>query len=244
MNAKWLEKFAEYRNTKNGFVLSQKIIYQKIFYQFKIVKDLENGEKYLNKVFLLNKKQDLLLLEARAGKEYWKKFGLLLNNKAVWVGRSTHMPDVINNLLDIGYHYLVNYLVRIFKECDTPTELGILHKAQSKNAKPFIYDFMEWLRPFVVDKNLITFLRKKKNQLQEIEESDIKKFLFLIKKNLNKDFYNRKLKYCIGLDYWIKLLVLEIRGAISQNREIQLFFPSLRHETRCKIKKPPISDGP
>jgi CRISPR-associated endonuclease Cas1 len=243
MNAKWLEKFAEYRNTKNGFDLSQKFIYQKIFYQFKILKDLESGEKYLNKAFGLKNKQELLLLEARASKEYWKKFGLIIDKKSKWLGRNAHNKDIVNKLLDIGYHYLVSHLVKIFKECDVPTELGILHKAQSKSSNPLIYDFMEWARPSVVDKNLITFLRKKKNKLEKIEKSDVKKFLFLVKKNFNIDFYNRKLKYCISLDYWIKLLVLEIRGAVSQNREVKLFFPSLRHETRCKIKKPPTSDG-
>ncbi len=236
MNAKWLEKLVEYRNTENGLTLSKAIIHQKIYYQFTVIQKRKEATRFLDEIKLVKNNQDLMLVEARAAKKYWQYLGEKIKNKIRWSGRMPHGKDVLNNLLDVGYHYLAQKVSKIFDEVDMPRDLGLLHKAQSKNAKPLVYDFMEWLRP-IIDDVLIKFLRKKKKFVEEVSNKDIAHFLFLVKEVFARDLYHKKFKYCISLEYWTKLIALEMRGAISENREAGFYFPSLRHENRCN-KKP------
>ncbi len=100
--------------------------------------------------------------------------------KIDWKGRYSHANDPVNKLLDISYHFLFLKERHLCTEIDFPTEIGFFHKAQSKNAMPFVYDFVEWIRSILIDKTLMLFLRKKKNKLVEVKEKDIKRFLYLV----------------------------------------------------------------
>ena len=140
-------------------------------------------------------------------------------------------------MLDIGYHFLLEVILKIFGEIELPCELGLLHRAQSRNAKPLVYDYMEWLRPIVVDRVLLTVLRKKKNKFEKINKKDISVFINKLKEQLNKTYYNKNLGYCIKLEFWIKLNALNLLYGINHNSIPIWNFPSLRHESRCKNKK-------
>ena len=51
----------------------------------------------------------------------------------------------------------------------------------------------------------LTQIRKKKKIWEITTERDIKRLVFLVKKELEKMYYHRKLGYCITLEYWIEI---------------------------------------
>lgn len=115
-----------------------------------------------------------------------------------------------------------------------PTELGFFHKAQSGKAHPLVYDFIEWMRPLVVDRTIINIIRKKKRRIDKIDKKFIAYFIFKIKKEFDREYYHKKLHYCITLDYWNDLILLSFIKSVNQKNVFKPLFPSLRHETRCK----------
>lgn len=233
MNAKLLERIVEYREA-HGLEVTKIFLSQKVKYQYAILHKREEGKVYESELLIQHSIQDVMLVEARAARRYWTLYKEKLGEKVLWVGRKPHSKDCVNTLLDIGYHYLSNHILILCKELNLPTELGFFHKAQSKNAHPFVYDFMEWLRPIMVDQVLLKILSRKKKNIEKVDEKLVKYFVFCIKKRLNQYAYHRKLKYCIQFDYWIRLVLLECMGAIHEKRKCRPNFPSLRHESRCK----------
>ncbi len=241
MNALFLEKLIAFRK-KHALNTAKVFLSQKIRYQFSILGEILLAQPFLEQAAGVQAVNALLLVEARAAKAYWNVCGTYMATHAVWNSRKPHAGDPCNQLLDIGYHFLVGWLVKLFLELNLPTELGLFHRAQSANAHPLVYDFMEWLRPVLVDKTALTFFRKKKKVVLHISEQEIGHFIFAIKKELERRYYHRKLGYCITLAYWIKLVALELEKSIHHTTLFQPIFPSLRHETRCK-KAPAESGG-
>lgn len=233
MNANFLEKIIEYR-AANGLSFSRLMIVQKIFFQFSVVQRKRLGVLYVIEARRAKTIPELLLVEARAAKAYWKLFEHIIGRKAAWSGRKAHGDDPANRLLDIGYHFLASTLTKICEEVAFPTELGFFHKAQSARSHPFVYDYMEWLRPIVVDVVLIRLLGKKKKPVNEMSQKLISRFVWLVKCRYATSFYHKKLKYCISLNYWMKLNLLQLSRAIREKKEYAPQFPSLRHENRCK----------
>jgi CRISPR-associated endonuclease Cas1 len=233
MNAKILERLISFR-TKRGLETVKVIIDQKIRYQYQVISKSRLADKYSEEIKKVSTNQELLLVEARAAKEYWGYVRQKIENKVVWSARIPHNGDVVNQLLDIGYHYLTGHVLKIFQEVDMPTEIGMYHKAQSKHAHPLVYDFIEWLRPITVDRVLLVFVGKKKKMFESIQNKDIGMFVQNIKQVFEKKLYNKKLTYCITLDYWVKLIILELESAINHDTVFEPLFPSMRHETRCK----------
>lgn len=233
MNAKLLEHMVRYRETY-CLDVTKTILSQKIFYQYAVLQERQEEKLYREQLFAQANIQSAMLVEARAARRYWTVYKEKLGWKVEWAGRKPHSKDCVNTLLDIGYHYLSNHILILCKELNLPTELGFFHKAQSKNAHPFVYDFMEWLRPIMVDQVLLKILSRKKKNIEKVDEKLVKYFVFCIKKRLNQYAYHRKLKYCIQFDYWIRLVLLECMGAIHEKRKCRPNFPSLRHESRCK----------
>ncbi len=123
------------------------------------------------------------------------------------------------------------------EEIDMPTEIGLLHKAQSKDSHPLVYDLIEWLRPFIVDHIVYTHFSKKKKVVVELESKDIPILISKIKLFLEKAMYHSDRKACITVVYWIKLYLLEVRNAVTEQREFNFIFPPLRHDTRCSQNK-------
>lgn len=238
MNARLLEKIIEYR-TAHRLPFSRLMIAQKIFFQFSVVQRKDLGALYLTKAEKSRTISELLLIEARAAKTYWTIFGKMIGRKAMWSGRRAHGDDPLNKLLDIGYHYLAGTLTKLCEEIELPTELGFFHKAQSSHAYPFVYDFMEWLRPVVIDATILQLVGKKKKAICEIRPKLISRFIWLAKQRYASLFYHKKLTYCIPLNYWTRLILLEFMHTVRENKEYAPHFPSLRHETRCN-KKPPL----
>ncbi len=239
MNAKFAERLLIYRD-KNRLSFSKTILLQKIENQFSIVSNRRRFEKYRMEIVSARDIQNLLLIEGRAAREYWKLFGVEVTkgSKIIWFGRKPHKDDVANKLLDIGYHYLTQKITDLFDSLDFPVEFGFSHKAQSKKAVPLVYDFIEWLRPFMVDEILLRFVHKKKKSIDMSNKKIIPIFLSKIKQKFEQKYFHRNLDYCITLEYWIKILILEFMGVVNGGKEqYKPIFPSLRHETRCKTCK-------
>lgn len=237
MNSRTLEKIISYR-THFSCELMKEILRWKIFYQLSLINKKNSISFYEQKFKGVKDNHDLFIIEALAAREYWAGFNKLISGKCEWEGRHPHQDDPVNKLLDVGYHYLVGILLKIFTQLDLPYELGFLHKAQFKSSKPLIYDFMEWIRSLVVDKTLLTFLRKKKKIVKKVSSKDIAIFVNSIKKNISKLYFNRHLGYCITLEFWIRLNTLNLQSGINHHIYPQWNFPSLRYESRCKNKKP------
>lgn len=221
---------------KERLSFSKSIISQKIIYQFQVINKKNESLKYVNEIKSKSNIKEIELVEARASKEYFRNIHIILNQKIDWFGRKSHNKDILNRLLDIGYHFLSEKIIKICQKIDIPTEIGFFHKAQSKNSHPFVYDFIEWLRPLVVDRTLLHFLKKKKNKMKSLDARDIKYFVYLLNKSLKTYFYNKNLKYCIPLEYWVEILLLHFENCVYENKVYKPNFPSIRHENRCKTK--------
>lgn len=240
MNAKWLEQFVIYRESELGKKAIFKIVSDKIFYQDHNlivlkstlrIKTIKNNDD-------LKDIQKILLYEARSARTYWITIRKELSSKLFFPKRKPRGSDPGNKLFDIGYHTLINYIQKRCVELDIPTELGLFHRAQSQNSHPLVYDVMEWLRPFLVDSVIITWIHKKKKPLVQISQKDTAYLVYLINKKLAKNYFHQKRKSCVPLSYWIDLYLLEFRNTVSEQREFNPVYPPLRHDTRCPNKKP------
>lgn len=241
MNAKFLEQFVIYRE-EHDLDLAKTLLSQKVEYQFTILGERKMAISFLDEICSATTIPNILLIEARAARAYWKKFGTRIGTKASWSGREAHRKDVMNQLLDIGYHYLTQKIIAICQEINLPTELGVFHKAQSAKAHPLVYDFMETMRPIIVDAVLLKMIHKKKLPIIKINPRLISAFIYRLKKESEIKYFHRSLGYCIELNYWIRLLLLKFIGCVRERRIYAPLFPSLRHETRCKEKTAPSVD--
>lgn len=232
-----MEHIVVYRDSFQGVEMIKTIIHEKVLRQMHLVKKHDKDFIVPEIVITGIGVREILLCEARYAKLYWKHFGKLLPNWCKWKTRNPYSSDTINKLLDIGYHTLVTI---IQKKCDTldiPTEIGLFHRAQSKHAHPLIYDIMEVFRVILVDEILLKFIHMKKEPISKIDSQDIQYFLHDVYEKLNYEYYHNNRKSCITLSYWIDLILLELRGSISEKRLFKPKFVPLRHENRCN-KKP------
>lgn len=232
MNARFLERLIKYREER-GLIFTRTVLIAKIRFQFAHLKSSAISKTYVDNILNENEKTDLLLIEARAARKYWKLFKEKLKIKDNFSSRNYRHADPVNKLLNIGYHHAFNLVDKQCLKLSFPTELGFFHKAQTSKSKPFVYDFVEWLRPFLIERVLISFLNKKKKPLNKVSELDIKKFLYKINKEWKRKYFHSKLDYCITLEYWNQLLLQELIRAINNSEDFNPKFPSLRHENRC-----------
>lgn len=233
MNAKFLEKLIIYRQT-SALAFARLLLLQKIKYQLAVIGEKAAYLDFKNKIGQTSDIPALMLVEARAARLYWRKFGSKVQQKILWSGRQARQKDIANKLLDIGYHYLALKITKICQEINLPTELGLFHKAQSHKARPLVYDFMEPLRPIMVDDVLLKILGKKKKEVKTLNPKLISYFISRIKNRGERRYFHKNLGYCITLDYWIRLILLEFMNSVNTGKKFNSIFPSMRHETRCK----------
>lgn len=234
MNAKWLEKMVRFREGELGKSAIETIFKQKIINQIHLIKTYTHIDE--KKIASFLDKEDVFLIEAKFAKKYWYEYKFLLPKWIEWQGRKPHGDDFINQMLDIGYHFITEHIKKRMETLDIPYELGLLHKAQSKKSAPLAYDFVEWLRPSI-DHALLSYLRQKKKPVTQITGRQIGYFLSKVKKELAHKYFHKKRGDCITLSYWIDLVLLELRGSASNQREFRPLFPLFRHESRCANKK-------
>jgi CRISPR-associated endonuclease Cas1 len=238
MNAKWLAHLLTYRESEHRLLAIQKMLYHKIASQAGLLQRYGKHIDIPANITEIENPKKLLLAEARYARVYWKSFALLLPIWCSWQGRIPHAPDRVNKLLDIGYHTLASI---VQKKCDTldiPTEIGLLHTAQSAHAHPLVYDIMECFRVLMVDKVLLKFLRMKKRPLEVVDQVCIRDFLHEVYRVLHNEYYHRGRHACISVSYWMDLVLLEFRNAVSKQRAFSPVWMPVRHENRCNRKPP------
>ena len=104
-------------------------------------------------------------------------------------------------------------------------------------AHPLVYDLLECFRALVADEILLKFLHMKKLPIYTAEDH-IQEFLHDVYSTLHKEYYHKGRRNCIRFSYWIDLILLEFRNAVSQKRAFNPVWPPVRHETRCNKKIP------
>ena len=100
--------------------------------------------------------------EARFSKKYWSEFGEIL--PSYFTGRKPHNKDILNYLLDIGYHHLTNITKSLLVKYKIPSDLGLLHIARNTGSSPLAYDLVEMFRADIVDAEVLKFFRLKKQK--------------------------------------------------------------------------------
>lgn len=127
--------------------------------------------------------RELLLVEARGGKVYWRAVSLLCR-EGRW-RRQHHAPsDALNRYLNIGYHLLALQCEKALLAAGLYLEAGVLHGERS--GKPLLYDFMEVFRQPAVDCVVIPlFSRKRRNY---VSERDTARLLGRLKQRFNSRF--------------------------------------------------------
>ncbi len=93
---------------------------------------------------------DLLRIEARATKAYWRGFVLLAHCPHGWHRAYPHAADPWNRALNIGYTMLANVVRDTVKAHDLSEEIGMLHVPR-RGHEALVYDFEELFRQTVVD---------------------------------------------------------------------------------------------
>lgn len=243
MNAKWIERIIQYRETYYGTEIIKTILHEKVSRQMKLIQ--KYNKTFVSPIIVIPGKtiSQTLLCEARYAKLYWKHYSTLLPVWCNWKTRKPHSDDIVNKLLDIGYHTLVTILQKKCEEFDIPTEIGLFHKAQSKKAHPLVYDIMECFRAVLVDSILLRFLHMKKEPIEKIDSEIISHFLHDIYEQLDYEYYHSQRKSCISMSYWIDLVLLELRGSVSEKRLFKPKFTPYRHENRCNKKSPHMENS-
>jgi CRISPR-associated endonuclease Cas1 len=241
MNAKWLAHLIEYRQSENHTYAVQLLLHQKITRQAVLAKRQKVGFA-IPTTITETEDTKLRLVEARTAHTYWRAMAKILPKWCKWKGRVPHGVDIANHLLDIGYHALSLVIQKKCEALDIPTEIGMLHTAHSAKAHPLVYDLMEPFRVMMVDEVLVTFLHMKKRPIETVNQDVIQDFLHDVYAVLHQQYYHKDRKVCISLSYWIDLILLEFRGAVSEKRKFKPRWTPLRHETRCNRKPPNQSE--
>ncbi|OGZ74101.1 MAG: CRISPR-associated endonuclease Cas1 [Candidatus Staskawiczbacteria bacterium RIFCSPLOWO2_01_FULL_38_12b] len=106
--------------------------------------------------------QKIMLAEGCAAQLFWKQFSLLLPVWCNFRARNPGSNDIVNRLLDIGYHHITSVVKKILEKYDVSPALGILHVARASKSAPLAYDLVEMFRADIVETEVLKFLRIKK----------------------------------------------------------------------------------
>lgn len=176
---------------------------------------------------------ELLLAEARAAKGFWHEYRTLLARYPSFKSRQPHAPDIVNGLLDIGFHHLTNTVRKLLEQHDILPALGLLHVAHTANSAPLAYDLVELFRADIVDAEVLRFLHLKKKPLACFTKSTIPHFLSKINKRCDRPHYLSDFTSCRSYSYYMELQVLRFMRAVHYRTVFVPFSLPSRHDIRC-----------
>ena len=232
MNAIWLTHISAYQKTENSFISAEKIMNIKNQRRELLM------QKYgvlLPKMRLANYRnnQEIMLAEGRAAQLFWKKFSLLLPSWCDFQRRCPRSDDMVNCLLDLGYHQVTNVVRKILEKYDILPALGILHVARKSTSAPLAYDLVEMFRADIVEPEVLKFFRVKKQPIEKLRPKDIRIFLYHINRRLDRRHFIKSFKQCQTYRYYMELQILKFVKAVNHKEVFSpLHLPS-RHDTRC-----------
>lgn len=203
-----------FRDSEAGLKSAQNIIFQKIrncYYLLgqyessarkiesntaKIIKDCRfDIYRELERVLQTKNRREIMLSEARASRRYWQAVSLICHAEKYWTRTQRHPADLLNQAINISYHWLCGECEKVLKEAGLFLDIGFLHSNNLKS--PLAYDFMEQFRQPFADKVFIPlFSRKRKIDGENIAKIVVAKCVA----NLSKDLFGKesnKLKRCI-----------------------------------------------
>ena len=186
MNALWITRMCAYKNSPLAIETAKKLIDVKVERQSALLKKYRQ-ESLKTKIDQRLSLTEVLLEEGRVAKQFWKRFKKLIPNLD-FPGRKPRGDDVVNKLLDVGYHHLINVVKKILEKYNIPADMGILHVARNSDSAPLAYDLVEMFRSDIVDAEVLRFLRLKKKVPANIG-AEVSHFLHEINERLDKKYY-------------------------------------------------------
>ncbi|MEI6864133.1 MAG: CRISPR-associated endonuclease Cas1 [Candidatus Adlerbacteria bacterium] len=231
MNSLWLERVSVYRTTPLALLSAKELLEIK-----------DSRRTHLLKKYKLDiphraytgadTYERILLCEARNAKVFWEAYATLLPVWCASFKRKPHGPDVVNKLLDVGYHHLATKLEKIIGEKHISSSLALIHRAQSATSKPLIYDLMELFRADTVDFVLLKYLRLKKKPITNAQEH-IGHFLAEVNATMDIPHYLRDFKQCHAYRYYMELQVVKFIKAVNRREVFEPLLLPRRHDSRC-----------
>lgn len=168
----------------------------------------------------------------------WRHYGTILPSWVTYTGRQAQASDVVNKLLNIGYHHLATQIRNILDERDCTTALGILHVAQSSAATPLVYDLMELFRADIVDMSVATWLRQKKQPITTITQKHIAHVLHEMNERMDVHYYLTDFGQCHRYRYYMDIQITKFIKAVNHNEVFKPLALPTRHENRCTCQPP------
>ena len=102
----------------------------------------------------------LFMAEAAAARHYWRGVSLLLQGRHAFAGRNKRgARDMVNSMLNYGYALLQGQVWRAIIAAGLDPALGFLHTSRADSVG-LVYDLMEEHRQPVVDRAVISWLRR------------------------------------------------------------------------------------
>lgn len=232
MNAIWLTRICAYKNSPQSVESAKRLIAVKIERQNALLKKYKKTCKATS-IKDARTLQDILLEEARAAKLFWHEFKGLLPDGYDFPGRKPRTADIVNRLLDIGYHYLLNAVKKYLEERGVPPAIGLLHSARTAKSAPLAYDLMEIFRTDLIDTEVLHFIRLKKKKIGMLGQEDIARFITKVKERRERMHYLKEFKRCHTYAYYMELQVLKFIKAINHGNIFEPLPLPIRHDTRC-----------
>lgn len=233
VNAIWISRMSDYKQTENCFSSAQVIMNIKNMRREVM---LDKHGILLPHIRIINQNlaNNILLAEGRAARLFWKNFSSLLPSWCCFKSRIPGSKDMANHLLDIGYHHLTGIVKSIIEKYHISAALGVLHTARKTNSAPLAYDLVEMFRADIVETETLKFLRMKKRPLATISQRDISVFLFRINRRLEYAHFLREVKQCRPYRYYMEMQILKFIKAVNHKGIFYPIYLPLRHDGRCR----------
>lgn len=232
MNALWLERMSRYRNSELRIPTAARIVNVKINRRAILLK------RYQKPIYKVPTRtfgsiNEVLLYEARAAKHFWRHYRELLPKWTGFRGREPRCDDVVNKLLDIGYHHLTNLVKKTILKKDISPSLGLIHVANKSESAPLAYDLVELFRADIVDAEALRYVRLKKRPVLDLSQKQIGHFLHEVNERLERSYYLRDFKQCHVYRYYLELQIIKFVKAVNRGELFEPLHLPARHESRC-----------
>ncbi len=140
-------------------------------------------------------RQKLMGFEGAASAMYWEWFGMLIDDKVTFPGRTgKNAGDLVNQMLNYGYGILYRHIWSSVIKHGLNYETAFFH-AYRKNEGALIFDLIEPFRQPIVDRTVITLINKKtklKTKNGKLSEKTKQKLIDAVYKRLGT--YDKYLK--------------------------------------------------